>query len=232
MPKVVDQFLGRLRGKIGDVIFKISHGISYATRSPLPKPASTDPVVIARQTRFGLTIKFAHAVNAISLLRPFWKNYIPEGSKGFQTNINKIMRKNFTHVQSTGISDLATLVPELGFTASSTSITLANDLITVVLAPIGNVDEIDLGVETSFSLALVLYLKTPIGTDVPQQFFIHSISDKVNINLTNPLTFTIPLTTMQGKYFDLYSDKKAFFALITSDINSVPHHYSDTFVSA
>lgn len=228
MPKVVDQFLGRVRGKIGDVIFKITHGFSYATRAPLARPASTDPKAIIRMKRFGLATKLAHAVNAISFLKHIWKESPMIGSGTFQTTTNKIMKKNYKHVLQTGLSDEVALVPGVGFTFTPTSVTIANDEVTVVGAPVGFAGLIDIQVETSFRLAVVLFLMTTANEEYPEYSFIHAVSAAVPVNLTTPITFTIPLTEMDTKYYDAYSVRKAFFTLITTTDEDVPVHYSDT----
>ena len=178
--------------------------------------------------RFGLAIKLAHAVNAISFLKHFWKESPVIGSATFQTTTNKIMKRNYAHALETGLTNAVTLVPDVGFTITADDITLTNNGITVEVAPVCFVDLIDTIVEKSFYLTAVVFLSTRLIDEYPEYYFLHLVSPKVTLNLTNPVTFTIPLSSMDTKYFDAYSEKKAFFSLITATADDVPVHYSDT----
>lgn len=228
MPKVVDQFLGRLRGKIGDVIFKITHGISYAGRAPLPRPASQDVKSVAARIKFGLANKLGHAVNALPLLNHFWKLYTPPNSTGYKTVMKKVMKKNYAHTTDTGLTDDVTLVPDRGITIDGTSFTLTKNLVTVVLAPIGYADVINLSVEVSFVLNLVLFLKGPISSEDSNFNFIHKVSDVSVLNLTNPLTVEIALDSLDADLYEAYTTRKGFFSLVTLDADGNPVRYSST----
>ena len=228
MPKVVDQFAGRLRGKLGDIIFRIVHGISIAGRAPLKRPASQEPKMVAIRIKFGLANKLGHAVYALPLLSYFWNLFTLPGSTGYKTVMNKVMKKNFAHTTESGLTDSAILVPERGITINHTDITLTKSTATVELDPIGYTDVIDTNVEKTLVMNMVMCLSDPTGTEDPTFNFIHKTSAEVTLNLVNPLTFSIPMDTMDGDYFDVYTTKKAFFALVTLDADKNPIRYSST----
>lgn len=232
MPKVVDQFAGRLRGKLGDIIFKITHGISYAGRAPLARPASQEPKMVAIRIKFGLANKLGHAVKALPLLNHFWELFQLPGSSGYKTVMNKVMKKNFAHTTETGLTDSAILVPERGITINQSNITLAKTGVIVELDPIGYADVINLAVETTVVMNMVLFLGGPTGTEDPTFNFIHNTSAEIPLNLTTPLTINIPMDTMDGDLFDAYATKKAYFALVTLDADKNPIRYSSTIHSA
>lgn len=232
MPKVVDQFLGRLRGKIGDVIFKITHGVSYAGRAPLPRLASQSSNAVSARKKFSLANKLGHAVNAIPQLQGFWKNFTLPGSAGFKTVVNKVMKKNYPHVTDSDLLDSVSLVPERGFNITATDFTLANNQIAVVLAPVGYADLINTAIEKYFIMTLVLFLKDPVNSEDSQFEFIHLKSSNTSINLINPLTFNIGLSSLDTDLFDAYGTRKAFVSLVTVDIQNVPVRYSNSIHSS
>lgn len=228
MPKVVDQFAGRIRGKLGDIIFKITHGISYAGRAPLPRPASQDAKMVAIRVKFGLANKLGHAVKALPLLNHFWELFQLPGSSGYKTVMNKVMKKNFAHTTITGLTDSVILVPERGITINQSDITLSKTEVVVELDPIGYSDVINLTVENKFVMNMVLFLGGPIGTEDSAFNFIHKTSAEIPLNLTNPLTINIPMDTLDGDLFDAYTTKKAYFSLVTIDTEGNPVRYSST----
>jgi hypothetical protein len=228
MPKVVDQFAGRLRGKLGDIIFKITHGISYAGRAPLKTPASQEPKMVAIRIKFGLANKLGHAVNALPLLHYFWNLFQLPGSSGYKTVMNKVMKKNFAHTTDSGLTDSVILVPERGITINQSSITLAKTGVVVELDPLGYADVINLSVEKTLVMNMVMCLSGPTGTEDPTFNFIHNTSAEIPLNLTTPLTINISMDTMDGDLFDAYATKKAYFALVTLDADKNPIRYSST----
>jgi hypothetical protein len=123
------------------------------------------------------------------------------------------------------------LIPDTGFEVTSTSVTLSNTDVTVVLEPIGTNKGIDPVQEINFQLALILFLKTPSDLDKDAYHFIHKITSPTLINLVNPLTFVIDLDNVEKQKFDEYTSRKAFLCLVTIDVDGKPVRYSNTFRS-
>ncbi|MCX6159584.1 MAG: hypothetical protein ACOYN6_08715 [Ignavibacteria bacterium] len=231
MADFIKTVLGKGRGKVGDVVFRVSHGKTILSSVPATRTPSTDPVVIKRKKRFGLTVKLAHAVNYLYQLKFFWKLVDIGSAKGFRSAFNKIVKLNYPYVTFDNLGDDIMLVPDSGFEVTATSIELTNTEVNVVLNAIGTDKGIDLATETKCQLALVFFLKSPSDPNKPEFHFIHVVSVQTPISLSNPLTFTFTLTNIEKQKFDEYSVRKAFFALVTLDADDKPVRYSNTFKS-
>ena len=231
MPKITEQYLGVIHGKMGPSVFKEVNGIPYLAKAPKISSATSDPTIIAHRSRFGLTMKLGHAINAIPQLKYFWKDVVVPGHPKAKYPINKIVLLNYQYVSSTGISDLTSLVPDKGFVAQASDIAMSNTQIEVTLEPIMPNSFINLAVDKYLYLTCVLHLKDPVNPNgYPNRFF-HLISARQNINLVNPLVFNLSLDNYDEQIYDEYTTKKAFLALVSTDVNDVPLHYSNTFLS-
>lgn len=228
MADFIKTVLGIGRGKVGGVMFRFINGKTVLSSLPVPRKVSTDPVVINRKKKFGLLVKFAHAVNYIYQLKYFWKAYNTGSLVGFRSAFNKIVKKNYSNVTADDLDNDIMLIPDTGFEVTKTSVTLTNADVTVVLQAIGSDKGIDPVQEINFQLALILFMKTPTLPDKDAYHFIHKISAPTLINLVNPLTFVIDLDNVEKQKFDEYSTKKAFLCLVTTDIDGKPIRYSNT----
>jgi len=232
MADFIKTVLGIGRGKVGGVMFRFVNGKAVLSSLPVPRKASTDPVVINRKKKFGLLVKFAHAVNYIYQLKYFWKLLDTGSFIGFRSAFNKIVKMNYSNVSVDNLDDDIMLVPDTGFEVTTSDITLSNTAISVELDPIGTDKCIDPLVEVNFQLALVLFLKSPTNSDKEAYHFIHKVTAKSAVNLANPQTFNISLENVEKQKYDEYTVRKALFALVTLDINDRPVRYSNTFKSS
>lgn len=231
MGKLEKQVLGKIRGKVGDVMFRITKGQAIVSALPAKRPLSSDPKAVSRRNHFAIAVKLAHAVNYLYPLKFFWNSYNISSETGFRSALNKIVKENYPNVSDTDILSTASLVPEIGFQITSTGIDLSNSSIEVNLAAIGTDKGIDTNVEKFFQLASVVFLKDPVNEAEKPVYFIHKLSSKVSVNLANPLSFSIPLDNIESQYFDAYNSQKGLFALVTLDINDVPVRYSNSIQS-
>lgn len=231
MSKVIDQYLGVLRGKMGPNVFKMVDGDPYAATAPHFKLVNNDPLVLARRAKFGMTMKLGHCINAIPQLKQFWSKFEVPAHPKAKNVCNKVVVMNYPYASATGFSNFAMLVPEKGFKVTATSITMTSSNITVVLAAIGESTFIDPTVDVSCRLACVLVLSDPTNpNEIPTRLF-HFISDSIVLSQTNPMTIEITVDDFEGQYIDGYTTQKALFALISTNADDVPQNYSNTFQS-
>jgi hypothetical protein len=216
--------LGRLSGLIGDVVFRQRDGANYVSSRPGNYPVTTNPIIIAKRERFKLVAGFAGAINSIGYLRSIWKPYTPERCSPF----NLMIHTNYPLINNGVISDRAMLVPDWGFAVNTTTLSFDASGVSAVFEALGNATGIDEVVETNIYLAAVVHLSNPVeNTDKPDEFF-SLLSASQPVDLANPLTFSIPLDSMESKIFLAYQATKIFAALFTVDANDKPVHYSNT----
>jgi hypothetical protein len=231
MTKVVDQHLGALRGAMGPQVFKMKGGKSYAARLPHPSLVQPSVETIARRNRFKLTLKMSKRMHDIPQLKYLWKNYIIEDESEKISAFNKMTKLTYQRMAATGPLDTARIVPYVGFEVTA-DITLTNTQYTAELQAIGSSTIIDTAVEKYVYLVCVTHLYTPINPDDRANVFFSLVSSRSNLSITNPMTINVELGDFNRQIYDEYTNRKVFFALVTTDANEVPVHYSNTFYSA
>jgi len=232
MADILNELTGRASGRVGNLVYRIKDGKTYLCSPPLKPKASTKPEVIVRRNRFKLTLMLSSALNKLLPLKYLWKNVNVTTTDEHKSAFTKMIKKNYQYVHEFDLTNLIYLAPTFGFGVTESDITLTNTSITVELDPIGTGEAIDLNIEKNVQLACVLFVDTPAtDTNLQKYDFIGQMSDKVVLSLTNPLSFSIPLEGPKSEIFDAYTNKKAFFALITLDALDVPVQFSQTFHS-
>lgn len=234
MAEIINELTGRVRGKVGNLVYKITNGKTSLSALTTNHYVDNSPEAIKRKKRFKLTVKFSQAVNSLFRLKYFWKTVVVNANDEHKSAFVKIFKKNYPNISDTALNDLIYLIPTFGIGVTHTDISLTNSLITVDLDPIGTGQGIDLSVEKRAQLACVLFNHTPDTGDAslaPYEF-ICKMSDEVVLNLTNPLTFTFELEGDKQAVYNAYTARKAYFTLITLDDDGVPVRFSATFHSS
>jgi hypothetical protein len=234
MAEIINELTGRVRGKVGNLIYKITNGKTSLSALTTSHMIDNSPEAIKRKNRFRLTVKFAKAVNKLLQIKYFWKTVVVNADDEYKSAFVKIVKKNFPNITDTALTDTVYLIPTFGIGVTASDITLTNTLITVELDPIGTEQGIDLLVEKKAQIACVLFNETPVGTDATLEpyEFIWKMSNEVTLSLTNPMTFSIALEGDKQAIYDAYTTRKAYLAFITLDANGIPVRFSATFHSA
>lgn len=232
MARIINELTGRARGKVGNLIYKITNNKTSLSALPTSYRVSNTPEAIERRKRFRMTVKFANAVGKISPLKYFWKNIVLDSADVNKSAFNKIVKASYTYVTGSAPDSDINIVPGFGFTAVSTDITLTNSLITLKIATIGTEEKIDLLTETKVQAACLLFLKDPTDTRRTAYTYIECLSGSSALSLTNPITFTFPLEGAERNLYDAYAVQKAYFSVITLNDAGVPIKYSDTIYSS
>lgn len=227
MGTLTKQVLGRVSGKVGDVLFRQRDGKNIVGVNPVSFMPGTDPQSIERRNKFALCSKFSVSVNRITELNFFWKNVTPEGL----IPSNYIFRKNYPYAQPDSISQSAVIVPDYGFSVTTSSVTIDPSSIDLQLNSIGTANQIDPLVEVNCRLVLVLSLTSPTTEILHPYSFISLVSSVTALDLVNPISFTITPDSSVVKQISDYQSYFAYFSLITLDSDNLPVHYSSTFTS-
>jgi hypothetical protein len=218
------QVLGRVSGKIGDIVFRQRAGKNFASVKPDSINVSDDPASIDRRNRFALACKFSSHINAVPYLSPIWKKKTPAGLSAY----NYITKINYMFTEPDELSDLASLVPGLGFGVTVNSSALIPPNLNVVIDPIGSISGIDTAAEPVMRLCTIISLTNPNDEYIDRAEFITLVSGDQAAVLDAPLTFQVPYSSQETQLFNSYQDKKAFSVLVSLDQDENPVHYSNT----
>ncbi|MFA5012427.1 MAG: hypothetical protein WC644_10815 [Ignavibacteria bacterium] len=231
MANITNELTGRASGKVGNLVYRITNGVTSLCSAPLKQKPATDPLVIARRNKFRTALRLASSINRIAALKYLWKNTAVFGVKTTLSAFSRIIKKNYPYVSEYGLTDGVYLGPAFGFGITTTDISLSDSAIEVSIDPIGTQENIDTNVEKFISLACVLFVSDPNDTNLPVYDFFQGMSSNVVLNLANPLSFSIAINGDVQEMYNSYETRKAFLILITTDNSGSPVHYSQTFVS-
>jgi len=112
MAKVYDQHLGTIKGKVGDVVFKMRGDKSFVGNAPKKYRNSKTEGAVFNRNRFSMLNDFSSAVNSSPELKALWKISDCEGDIPFR----KIFKMNFVCAGDNFMKTTALIVPvELTF---------------------------------------------------------------------------------------------------------------------
>jgi len=227
MGKLNKAVLGLPSGAVGQVLFREHDGNIYiGTRPKSFMPGNNIPAV-NRRKRFGLTGKFAKAVNSIDKLKIVWDAVTPNNISPY----NGIFKANYSNVTPDTVSDTALLSPGIGFNADVNTAVIDNTGIQITLNALGADTDIDPVTETTIVMAAVVSCKDTLDTNLKPNYFLAFKSAPLATNLLNPLSFSIRFDDQESTYFDKYTSHKTFLACVTLDANGKPVHYSSTAIA-
>ena len=226
MGKLKKAVLGNPSGIVGQVLFRDRGGDVYMSTRPKSFMPGTDSPAVDRRNRFGLTGKFAKAINSIDKLKIVWDAATPNDISPY----NGIFKANYINVTPTDVSDTALMAPGFGFDAVASAVTVSDTEIEAVLDPLGADSGINLAVEKTILMAAVVFCKDTDDPNLKPNFCMAFKSGEQVLNLTNPLTFNVAFTSQETTYYDKYTTHKTFLVFVTLDENGNPVHYSSTIV--
>ena len=226
MAQLHKQVLGKLSGTVGDIVFRQRSGKNYAAIKPGSFIPGNDSAAIDRRDRFALTCKFSSHINAVPYLNALWKERVPSGVSPY----NYMTKVNYKFADSGELTDLASIVPDLGFGVTINSSSVVPPSLQVVVDPIGNLAGIDPAAEPAIRICTIISLTNPNDEFIDRVDFITLVSAGQPTVLDAQLTFQVPYSNQESQIFNSYQDKKAFSTLITLDADEKPVHYSNTFV--
>ncbi len=77
----------------------------------------------------------------------------------------------------------------------------------------------------------IVSLDSPQNKNLNSYVFISLASERIPLNLTDALSFDLPLTNQNSDLMNKYGNRLLLFCLVTFDENDVPINYSSTFYS-
>jgi hypothetical protein len=218
--------LGKVRGALGDVVFRERSGKSFVGVRPTSFIPGTDPASVARREKFLLAVKFSQAINSESKLRSLWNDVRPPDMSTF----NSITKSNYYYVDVDSVSDFAKIVPALGFGITTSSAGLSQTGIRIVINPIGLNTQIDPAVEVNIQLVSVLFFSTPLDQSVQGYYLTNLVGSPQPLILDESINFDVPLLNEQTLVYNKFQNHKAFVVLVTLDVSGKPVHNSSTIV--
>lgn len=215
--------LGKIRGRIGNLVFKDFENTNLISAAPTGYNVPTDPASVSRRTRFSFVIKLSAALLKLSV-RFFWKRSLPAGNRiltrMFRINFPLITDSlNLNGIYLTIKPDFKTVTPELN---------ISNGLIQAVVGPLGTTQKIDTVIATKIAMEGVVCLSEPTDSSAPKYAFIPVSSPEQDLVLDDTLTFNASISGSDAIFAERYAHKSAAVALVTKKADGTPVQCSTT----
>lgn len=224
MATINKSVLGKVRGAVGDIVFRQRNGKYFVSTKPGRRKKTDNPELIALQNRFKLSVQTASVLLKNDALKLFWSVYTPLKRNA----LNYCVKKIHPAVTDDNLTEYLSIVPSIGFPVSIDNTGFDENGITLLTDPIGSDTDIDTENETGIAAVALLYYKEPVDTSVDSYYLFNIKSQIVPLNLTEQLSLSIPFNGIEKQLYNRYQTRKAFITLITFSGNGNPVHHSGT----
>lgn len=228
MAELEKKFFGRLKGKLGDVVFRSRNEKNYIAHKPKSYNIPDNPAFKNRTGRFRTSVKIASAIYSSVPLKNIWKKITPAGKIAF----SNLVQVNYPFVQNGDITNMVMLVPRSAFGVNLQTLTLDADTLNIELGVLSEISNIDSSVEKKIQLYAIVFMNNPVNSALPVSDILKMSSAKQLINFNDPLTFNIAIGTADKAVAENYSNKKVLFTALTFDENDNVVQYSSTIYHA
>lgn len=211
----INPLFGKLRGRVGDLVFKQVNGKNYVAARPHPRSKSSySDIEKARQKRFAMNCKLSTAINKIDVLRPLWH----KAADGKMSSHNAISKANYPLIGHNEFLIAPKLTPNsIGFDISSVRFNYNDGRMSVIFLPdtFGLVK--DYNVDNNVMLAGVIYVRNPFEEHLSAYRFMSIKSDAVKVINGEVIAITHDIGDVAKQVIESYSDGELFYCLITLD---------------
>lgn len=224
MASLTQSVLGKVSGRVGDLVFRQRDGLNYISVRPRSFIPGTDQASIDRREKFRFAGKLAAVINDLPDLQNVWENHDPSN-----TPYQNMVKENYPYVDPAGTAGSFKLVPGTGFGTTTTLLTVSSAEIQAEINPLGTNKGIDLAEEVSAKLISLICLGNPVDIYSPKNQFIKVESEEIPLQLASALVFSMPLMDQDTDLYNAYQSRDAYFVLVTLDADGNVIHFSNTF---
>lgn len=206
-----------LRGRVGNLVFRVFNGKEVVSIRPSKYKKSTSPNAIKNKNRFSAVVALAKFVNSLPELSKIWETANIRGNNNYM----KILKANLVLTEGGNLSDKNIILPTDGFHNPVTDIIFNEDKLNVHFSY--SKEDLPL-LKNKYDLHLVFY-KSEI--DRKQKLISGITAQTINdIELSDCLEITLRLS--QQYFYGIDIDIK-IFCVLTSKGVAKSKNYSTTF---
>jgi hypothetical protein len=220
MAEIRNQILGKVSGKLGDIVFRKMNGKTVVSIRPRNyKPTKSEK---ARKTRskFGLIVSFAKYINSIPYLKEVWLRANIPGSNSYQ----KIIKHNSKVGQESTLTIKNIITPK-GFPITVEGLSVKNNKISLTL----NFHNIEVA---PYEVHLIIYFYEPVNENEKQNIFDSMIMNIPSNSEKNLYHLEMELDNKQISLFEKYSKQILYIAVVTNAPDKNTVFWSSTFAAS
>lgn len=227
MAELKKPIFGSIKGSFGNAVFRQRNGKNYLAQKPSSyRQPDTEDFQI-RTTKFKIASKISSTINADSTLKEIWNKIKPKN----QTLYNYLISASYSFLSNDSVNSTLKIVPDSNIGVRLDNISVSQEKITVNLLPLTEASLIDGNVEKNARIISLIMLGNPSNSDVPKFDVVPLTSNLLSINLADPLSFELMLSTTNQMKLSAYQLKSLFSTLLTYDVNNKLINHSGTFYS-
>ncbi|MBX2977244.1 MAG: hypothetical protein KF721_14035 [Ignavibacteriaceae bacterium] len=206
-----------LRGRVGNLVFRVFNGKEVVSIRPSEYKKSTSPNAIKNKNRFSAVVALAKFVNSLPELSKIWETSTLRGNNNYM----KILKANLALTEGGNLCDKNIILPSDGFHNPVTDIILNEDKLNLYFSY--SKDDLSL-LKNKYDLHLIFY-KSEI--DRKQKLIPGITAQTINdIELSDYLEITLKLSHQY--FYEINTDIKIFCILTAKEVVK-GKNYSTTF---
>jgi hypothetical protein len=216
--------LGKLRGTVGNFIYRRYNGKTIVSARAVNYTVPMDQESLDRRSMFAFLMKYASAVNSMPLVKSCWAQKRDKGNDTF----NRIVSANYKCVANTCVLPKTLLTPSLGFPLTLLESTLTASALHLTLCADGTVLSKIRSTHIHITAAAILSLLTPLKKKYPVFMVLPLLSESQSLQSDQPLVFHIPFTLQNKQWARWYKSSRFLCALILSMSGDAASRFSHT----
>lgn len=231
MARVKGQILGKVSGKIGDLIFKTTKSGGIVYKNKRIRKSSNSKAEKDNKNRFSVVLAFTNAIHDSMLLKRVWAGFRNIKGKRAYDKIHSFIS---TDSYSDFIGHFAKILPE-GISCSITGFNHNSSCVEFSLEPYDDLVKL---YKDPFSAVAIIYLNTPVvkrkGRKVfPHNAFIMVEEDFDSLGINGLNNVTVKFENYENKFSDIddYQRVRVYISVFFKDGDGkVYWTYSDSFL--
>ncbi|MGE5457563.1 MAG: hypothetical protein ACM3RX_04350, partial [Methanococcaceae archaeon] len=213
----------KIRGKLGDKIYKELNGKIYVSKAPVKINYPKDSAAVQRRERFAITQKLNGAVRKLPPLAYLWKHFCrPREVYG------KLFQDIFHRLNNTSVNDVR-LFPIFNLTIEVTDFNYLDGKLLFTISPLNKFGGVwsPLEVQINVHGVILSYNDEP---EIKNKFRVIPFSGIDQRTVTDaPLSFQSELSPVQQDMIAASQSTVILFTFITSNQKGIPEKNSATF---
>jgi hypothetical protein len=183
---IVPSPLGRISGRIGDVVFRNCPDKTVVAIRPKSFTPGTDIASVNRRLRFKLTAMFSKCIKNIAPAYDLWSQHTNRKMSAY----NLIFKNNYKAVFYDYISDFVQIFPKINFLIKPESISINKESFHINFLP---EDSHLTGIDSPkyLQMAAIIFCKEPVDASDSKFKFINYLSSPVEIISNQNLSFDL-----------------------------------------
>lgn len=186
---IVPSPLGRISGRVGDVVFRCYSDKTVVGIRPESFTPGTDLASVQRRLRFKLTAMFSKCIKNIQPAYDSWSKYTNKKMSGY----NLIFKNNYKAVFYDYISNGVRIFPNIDFLIKPNSLSIKKEEFNVNFIPGDSYLNVNSLPESPkfLQMAVVIFCKEPLDESDKKFNFINLVTNSVEIINNESLSFKL-----------------------------------------